>query len=28
MPLTNMNAKDMQALVAYIRSMTPAAGAQ
>jgi ubiquinol-cytochrome c reductase cytochrome b subunit len=28
MPLTNMNAQDMKAIVAYIRSLSPPAGAQ
>ena len=28
MPLTNMNSKDMNAIVAYIRSLSPPASAQ
>jgi mono/diheme cytochrome c family protein len=28
MPLTNMNSKDMNAIVAYIRSLSPPAGPQ
>jgi mono/diheme cytochrome c family protein len=28
MPLTNMNAQDMKAIVAYIRSLSPPPGAQ